>query len=260
MRPILCFIGNVLSSLYARVLLMVVVRKTVQTDKRPKIFVANHPNTLDPFYLLGILGERVSILIIEHVFRIPVVGRLVKRAGHIKVTNDGARVYREAKKTLLGGRSLLIFSEGEISDSPYRLRRFHTGAVRLARETGVPIVPIGIHLDARKIWKRDTVIKNKPLVITWYRYGWYTVVFGTPFVLSGSCNNHALIRKETAALRHNVIACIHEAKSVGAEDRTIHKRTAKVGLHIALRGVYRFACFAVFIFLKLNEIGGRMLG
>jgi 1-acyl-sn-glycerol-3-phosphate acyltransferase len=226
----------------------------------PKIYVANHPNTLDPFYLLGILQERVVILITHHVFHIPVVGRLVQRAGHIAVTNAAGDAYRQAKETLLQGTSLLIFSEGEISHSPNRLRKFKTGAVRLSLETGAPIIPIGIHLDASKIWKRKTEIKRKSLLFTWYRYGWYTVVFGKPVYFSGSVNNHAVVRAHTVQLRRYVRMCIKDACVVSAEDALLYRRRAKHGLHVALRGVYKCMCFIGFVFLKLNELGIKVLG
>lgn len=253
--------GNILSKLYAQFLLMTVVRRD---DSAPthvqKIFVANHPNTLDPFYLLGILQERVVILITTHVFHIPVLGRLVRRAGHIEVTNVGSDVYTKAKEALLQGKSLLIFAEGEISHSPYRLRKFRTGAVRLSMETGVPVVPIGIHVDASKIWKKQTEINHKPLIFTWYRYGWYTVKFGKPVLFSGVVSNRALVRAATVSLRRQVIASIWQARQAGAEDAISHKRIAKRGFHLALRGVYKFVCFVAFIFFKLNALGIKILG
>ncbi|MFZ2024884.1 MAG: lysophospholipid acyltransferase family protein [Microgenomates group bacterium] len=253
--------GNILSKMYAQFLLITVVRRDESVAKQtPKIFVANHPNTLDPFYLLGILRERVVILITEHVFHIPVLGKLVRQAGHIEVTEVGSAVYIKAKEALLQGKSLLIFAEGDISYSPYKLRTFRTGAVRLSLETGAPIIPIGIHLDASKIWKRKTIIKQKLLLFTWYRYGWYTVVFGKPVYFSGSVEKRALVRTYTSELRRHVLVCMKQARAAGVEDALLHKRSAKHGLHIALRGVYKFVCFVGFIFFKLNELGIKVLG
>ncbi|MFH0749653.1 MAG: lysophospholipid acyltransferase family protein [Candidatus Gottesmanbacteria bacterium] len=260
MRSLLCVIGNLLSIVYAKVFLITVVRRTTNMPQGPKIFVVNHPNTLDPFYLLGILRERVSILIIRHVFHIPVLGVLIRRAGHINVTERGHEVYAQAKKTLRAGRSLLLFAEGEISYGACNLRKFHTGAVRLSLETGAPIIPIGIHLDQNKIWKRKTMIKNQSLVVTWYRYGWYTVVFGEPLYIKGTSANRVFVRKETITLRKHVISCINQAKQASAEDQLLHKRTAKRGFHIALRGVYKFVCFVGFIVFRLNEVGIKILG
>jgi|GEM_PF-1690495 len=260
MRLSLQTIGNGLSKLYAKFLLITVVRRNEYIKKHsPKIFVANHPNTLDPFYLLGILQERVVILITQHVFHIPVVGHLVRRAGHIEVTDVG-NVYLQAKDVLQQGKSLLIFSEGEISHTPSQLRAFHTGAVRLSLETGAPIIPIGIHLDASKIWKRKTEIKRKSLLFTWYRYGWYTVVFGNPVYFSGSVENRLLVRAHTVQLRHHVLTCIKEARLAGKEDELLHKRRAKQKFYVALRGVYKGVCFVGFIFFKLNEFGVKVLG
>lgn len=252
--------GNMLSKLYAKLLLIAVVKRGDVDVRTPKIYVANHPNTLDPFYLLGILEERVVILITQHVFHIPVLGRLVRRAGHIAVPDRGGDVYNQAKQTLFKGMSLLIFSEGEISYSPDRLRKFHTGAVRLSLETGAPIIPIGIHLDATKIWKRKTEIKQKTLMFTWYRYGWYTVVFGNPMYVRGDVNDRSYVRKENVALRKRVMSCIDTAKHISREDALLHQRGAKHRFHSALRAAYRVACFIGFVFFKLNEFGVRVLG
>lgn len=260
-RMVLQTTGTILSKLYAKLLLITVVRRDESVVKHtPKIFVANHPNTLDPFYLLGILQERVVILITEHVFHIPVLGKLVRRAGHIEVTKDGGDVYKHAKDVLLQGKSLLIFSEGEISYTPCNLRAFHTGAVRLSMETGVPIVPIGIHLDASKIWKRKTKVRHSALLFTWYRYGWYTVVFGGQVAFAGVTKNHACVRAHTVSLRRQVISCIHTAKQAEREDALLHRRQAKHRFHLALRGVYRFVCFVGFILFKLNALGIKVLG
>ncbi len=255
-------VGVCLSKLYKKVLLIVVVqRETPEVSKHtPVIYVANHPNTLDPFYLLGILPERVVILITEHVFNIPFVGKLVRRAGHIQVPPQGGGVYEQAKQMLLRGTSLLLFSEGEISYSPNHVRKFHTGAVRLSLETGAPIVPIGIHLDATKIWKRKTEINHASLVFTWYRYGWYTVVFGKSFSVSGDIRKRGSVRKNTATLRRHVLSCMHQAECLGAQEAALPTRKAKQGFHSVLRGVYRCACFVAFIVFKLNEVGVKLLG
>lgn len=260
-RVILQTTGDILSKLYAKVLLLTVIRRyNGVVSHTPKIFVVNHPNTLDPFYLLGILQERVVILITEHVFHIPVLGRLVRRAGHIEVTQSGHNVYLQAKHAILQGKSLLIFAEGEISYSPNRIRSFHTGPVRLSMETGAPIIPIGIHVDAAKIWKKKTEIKHSLLVFTWYRYGWYTVVFGKPMYFAGTIDNHSLVRTHTVSLRQQVITCIRQATQVTLDDAVLHKRTAKRHFHVALRGVYKFVCFVGFILFKLNEFGVKILG
>lgn len=259
-RAILQTVGNILSKLYAKFLLIAVVQKKhCSALCGPRIYVANHPNTLDPFYLLGILQERVVILITEHVFHIPVVGKLVRRAGHIEVGSNGNAVYAEAKEALCQGKSLLIFSEGEISYHPGSLRKFHTGAVRLSLETGVPIVPIGIHVDPTKIWKRKTNIKQASVVFTWYRYGWYTVVFGKPYMPSGEVENREHVRAVTRVLRQQVMFAIGEARVISMEDARQNKRHVKRSFYSALRGVYRIACFFGFMFFKLNELVMRAL-
>ena len=258
-RFVLSSIGNLLSILYAKIFLIMVVKKTPMIAKGPHIYVANHPNTLDPFYLLGIMGERVAILITEHVFHIPILGGLVKRAGHIKVTDCGHDAYERAKQALLAGRSILVFAEGDVSYSPNRVKKFHTGAVRLALETNTPIIPIGIHLDTKRIWKHNTLIKHNTLVVTWYRYGWYTVVFGEPYTVSGFVSNRRCVQKETRVARKRVLQCVNQAVQIWREDRVAHTRRIQIGMHGGFRYLYRICCFVSVVLLKLNETGIKLL-
>jgi len=80
-------------------------------------------------------------------FRIPLLGGHLRRAGHLPVVRDnpraslkslteGARLVRER------GVSVLRFPEG--GRSPDGLREFKEGAAYLAIKAGVPVVPIGI--------------------------------------------------------------------------------------------------------------------
>ncbi len=260
MQYLFSTIGRMLSRLYARILLITVVCHTPDTHKGATIYVCNHPSTLDPFYLLGIFQKKVSILITEHVFHVPVIGYLVKRAGHIPVTLHDGKTYAAAKQTLLEGNSVVVFAEGEISYGARKLRRFRTGAVRLAMETGAPIVSIGIHLESQKIWRKKLYIKKFPLVFSWYRYGWYSVFFGKPTFVYGTVSNRRLVRKETVLLRKSVLSCIEGAHLFTIQDRIVHARKIKMGFHGGLRKAYRIACFIGFLFFKMNEFGGKLVG
>jgi len=259
-RSIIISFGNVLSVLYAKLFLITVVRKNGDRFDGPKIFVVNHPNTLDPFYLLGILPKRIVILITQHVFAIPVLGGIVRRAGHISVTDNKHDVYEQAKKMLLSGRSILIFPEGNVSHMTGMVKRFHTGAIRLSLETKTPIVPIGIYLDRTKIWRRSTIVNHIRMYMSWYVHGWYTVVFGIPIHVSGSNVDRSYVRKETRNLRRVIISTIHEAKVVASQDMIVHKRTIKKGWYTGLHVAYRVCCFIGFLVMKTHETGVKLFG
>ena len=52
----------------------------------PLLFVLNHPNSLvDPVFILGLAPRPVSLLAKAPLFRMPVIGRLVRALGSIPV-------------------------------------------------------------------------------------------------------------------------------------------------------------------------------
>ncbi|MFA5134854.1 MAG: lysophospholipid acyltransferase family protein [Patescibacteria group bacterium] len=115
----------------------------------PFIIAANHGGFLD--------APALAVLMFEHYNR-PVYfftkeeywkrlgGRLSGNwLGLIPVYyQDKRRSLLEAIATVRRGQSVGIFPEGTRNTDPIELRRAKTGAVRLALETGAPLVPVGI--------------------------------------------------------------------------------------------------------------------
>ena len=111
----------------------------------PKLIVANHPSTTDPFYLGLLSHQPISLLIIESLFLIPVFGAFLRWSGHIPVVpGKGRAAFDAAHRRLLRGRSVAIFPEGDLSPAEGGCCRPRTGAARLALLTGVPIIPVGV--------------------------------------------------------------------------------------------------------------------
>src|SRR5919199_5683725 len=50
-----------------------------------KIIAANHPTTTDPFLMMSWPFEPIYILISEAAFKVPLIGRFLRLAGHIPV-------------------------------------------------------------------------------------------------------------------------------------------------------------------------------
>ena len=110
------------------------------------VLVANHASYMDtPAVLL--IPLQIRFFAKRGLFRIPLLGGHLRRAGHFPVARDnpraslkslteGARLVRER------GVSVVLFPEG--GRSPEGLREFKEGAAYLAIKAGVPAVPIGI--------------------------------------------------------------------------------------------------------------------
>ena len=114
---------------------------------RPYIFAANHQSQVDIFVLQGFLNFDFRWLAKLELFKVPVFGTAMRRAGHIAVDRahrrEAIKSLDEAAKRIADGTSVVIFPEGTRS-SDGRLLPFKGGAMALAIKAGVPVVPLGI--------------------------------------------------------------------------------------------------------------------
>jgi 1-acyl-sn-glycerol-3-phosphate acyltransferase len=121
----------------------------------PLLLVGNHPNALiDPALLIAVSPRPLTLLAKAPLFRIPVLGALVRGLGALPVVRaqDGAAspgsntsVLQAAERGLASGRAVALFPEGRSHSEP-ALGALKTGAARLALGAGVPVkvVPVGL--------------------------------------------------------------------------------------------------------------------
>lgn len=109
------------------------------------VVCANHSNFIDPILVALAFGKAhfLHFMAKEELFRVPVLGWFMRRAGAFSVnrgTNDIGAI-RTAMKYLRGGEKILIFPEGtRVSEDDAVEAR--TGAIRLAAKLRLPIVPV----------------------------------------------------------------------------------------------------------------------
>ncbi len=120
------------------------------------IFVANHTSNADPPAVVGSIPRRVALLGKKEVFRVPILGTVLKLAGFVAVdrANREAAIgsVDQAIERLKTGLSFLIFPEGTRSPDG-RLRPFKKGSFVMAIRAQVPVVPVsvaGAHKAMRK--------------------------------------------------------------------------------------------------------------
>jgi 1-acyl-sn-glycerol-3-phosphate acyltransferase len=111
------------------------------------VFASNHASYMDTPVVLAQIPVQFRFLAKIELFKIPLLGDHLKRAGHIPVPRDDPRA---AVKTLGEAAraiqeraiSLLIFPEGgrTLTD----LQAFKEGAAYIAIKAGVPVVPLGL--------------------------------------------------------------------------------------------------------------------
>ena len=113
----------------------------------PYIYMPNHQSNFDIPVLLGHLSVQFRWLAKAELFKIPIFGHAMRKAGYISID----RYHREsafeslkvAAETIKGGKSVLIFPEGTRSRDG-KIRSFKKGGFVLAIDSGVPIVPVVI--------------------------------------------------------------------------------------------------------------------
>ncbi|ATY10045.1 1-acyl-sn-glycerol-3-phosphate acyltransferase [Amycolatopsis sp. AA4] len=126
-------------------------------DEGGAVLAMNHISFFDYAYVgLSALerGRVIRFLAKKEVFDNPVAGPLLRSMKHVRVDRSaGAGAYRAAVSALRDGELVGVFPEGTISRS-FELRPFKSGAVRMAREAGVPIVPV-IVWGSHRVWAKD---------------------------------------------------------------------------------------------------------
>ncbi|MEV0489806.1 lysophospholipid acyltransferase family protein [Streptomyces atratus] len=142
----------------AGIVVSVFGRLNVTTDKADapsagSIIIANHTSLSDPAIVLAALrrlGTEPIVMAAAGLWRVPLLGRVLTREGHIPVHRNDPRASQAlqyAQAALAAGRSVLLYPEGGLphrkgtSEAPPR--PFHPGLVHLAHATGAPVVPLG---------------------------------------------------------------------------------------------------------------------
>ena len=201
-----------LVDLYARSMLTMDVRQRAPLPDGPKILAANHPTTIDPFLIMLLASEQVSVLVTEGCFQIPLFGRLLLESGHVPVVRDsGGATVEAARRLLAQGRTVAIFPEGAISPSGGGFHAPHSGVARLAVSTGAPVIPVGIGLDRKRIRRIETSVAGQPDVITWYLPGPYVVTVGRPLSFHGDVGDWAHVRSVAEQVMQHIVHLAHES-------------------------------------------------
>ncbi len=133
--------------------------KTEGVEKLPKggyVLVGNHLSYLDPLafaYSVYLHMKRVPHYLAKaSLFKVPILGFLLPKVGQIPVFRGGKsneEPLRAAKEFIKAGQVVVVFPEGTLTRDPQLWpMRGKSGAIRMAAELGVPIVPAapwGVH-------------------------------------------------------------------------------------------------------------------
>lgn len=119
------------------------------------IIASNHQTYLDPFWLSLRIKRPIRYLAWSAVFRWPIVGSVMTWLGAwpLALERSDPAAIRSSLQWLREGGAVVIFPEGGRSTVSGSLERFKAGAVRLALEAQVPILPVTIK-GGNRVWPR----------------------------------------------------------------------------------------------------------
>jgi len=114
----------------------------------PVVYMGNHQGNFDIHSLTRAIPRTFSWIAKEELFRVPLFGSAMRRAGYIPLDrSDGRKALKSmrlAAERIAAGTSVVIFPEGTRTLDG-SLLPFKRGAFLLAARAGVPIVPFTIN-------------------------------------------------------------------------------------------------------------------
>jgi 1-acyl-sn-glycerol-3-phosphate acyltransferase len=158
----------------------------------PKIIVMNHTPGCDPLYLPFILTETPHFLLQDGSFAIPIIGWMLKETGQIPVyrgTERAKDAKEQACSMLREGKTIAIFPEGKDVPRGQRIPA-KTGAVRMALETGAPIIPLGLYAPPQYLTPLHFNWQGSPRSGAWQFSGKSYMRFGAAWKPSPQSDIH----------------------------------------------------------------------
>lgn len=136
----------------------------------PYILASNHISNFDVVYL-GLYSPRHPHFMAKvELYKNPIFAWVIRQCGSFPVNRGehDAWALRQAGRVLEAGRVLCMFPEGTRSGSKAQMRRGRVGAVKLALDYAVPVIPVAIHGTENfrfKGWKGNkiTIQAGQPL-------------------------------------------------------------------------------------------------
>ena len=154
-----------------KILLKILYRPKVQgAENIPKqgaiILVGNHKHAFDAPLVMTNTDRIVHYMAKESLFK-GIHGKLLESIGIIKVyrTRSNPKAVIEAVDILKNGGVVGIFPEGTRNKTEQELLKFRHGAVAIAKQANVPIVPFAIRGDYKLFQKGLTIEFGKPVDI-----------------------------------------------------------------------------------------------
>ncbi len=160
------------SRMLLRIFFLIVYRLKAQglnniPAEGPVIICANHISLLDPPLVGTPLSRRVSYMAKAELFKIPILGAMIKNYGAFPVKRGGVgkETIRTALKLLNEGALMGIFPEGTRNNTTGMGKK---GAASLALRSGAVVVPAAI-IGNYTPFKQMKIVYGEPVNLDVYR-------------------------------------------------------------------------------------------
>jgi len=211
---------RVLAGLVIPFLLLLARFRIRDGEKLPRegafVLSPNHYSNLDPVttgYLVWKLGRVPRFLAKASLFRVPVVGPILRATGQIPVERRGSAQTGQplaAAADLVGdGLAVIIYPEGTLTREPELWpMRGKSGAVRMALEHDVPLIPMahwGVQQILPRYSKRISLFPRKTV----------EAIIGDPVDLSrwrGKPVTHELLAEATEAVMVEITRLLEQLR------------------------------------------------
>src|SRR4051794_21514991 len=200
--------------------------RIVDGDKLPRtgafVLTPNHYSEIDPV-MVGMvawkLGRLPRFLAKESLFKVPVVGRFLRRSGQVPVSRGGSArgsAPLEAARTIVEeGRIVVIYPEGSLTRDPDMWpMRGKTGAARMALENDLPVIPMAQ-------WGTQQVMARYAKKISWFPRKTVDVKIGDPVDLSafrGRPLDNSTLNEATAVIMDAITALLEDLRGEKAPE------------------------------------------
>jgi len=146
-----------------------------QNSPRGLLIAPNHQTYVDPFWVTVPVKRKFRYMAWDAALDWFIVGKIIRYLGAFPVRTQGRGgkidAMKKALKFLREGATLIVFPEGEREFGDGKFLPFKPGAVRIAMEAGVPIMPVTIR-GGNKVWSQG---------MKYPRFGKVEIIYHKPF-------------------------------------------------------------------------------
>lgn len=132
------------------------------------IYMPNHVSNFDIPVLQAYLPVQFRWLAKAELFKIPIFGYAMQRAGYISINRfdrkSAIQSLNKAAEIIRNGTSVIIFPEGTRSQTQ-NIQSFKKGGFVLAVDSGVPIIPVIIHGTWKIMQKKQILVRPGNVVL-----------------------------------------------------------------------------------------------